>query len=319
MLPTIRILFSRRLLSATLAVCLLFFAVLCIGAEAASIAFSAPENNAVPLSESSNYSDVTIVTPANISISAKKYFGSNTPSAYTNASTYDATLLRSSSYSYNCHGFAWYLGGTTSGLTDAKAFWIDSGAIDEYTDHSSCYRMVDLSDSTTCDQLVQASNRSLLRVGDIILYKNGDSATSNSLYSHSAVVTSISSSGVYVNSKWGKHGLYRHKVERCPYATTGYVNGTGTVGEYAKVVVYRPLHSNANNSILPTVSSSTYTLPSYVSIDDSTHKAVCSCGRGYTVKAHNFRQITTYRYECEDCSHIYDSSSSINSSGNGED
>lgn len=62
------------------------------------------------------------------------------------------------------------------------------------------------------------------------------------------------------------------------------------------------------------VNSTTYMLPAFVSINDSSHKAVCDCGRGYDVESHNFTQITTYRYECDDCGHIYDSSIGVNSS-----
>ena len=316
MLSTARIPVLRRFLSIVLVLCLLLFSVLCIGAEAASVAFLVPENNAVPLAQASDYRDVEIITPANRYINAKKYIGSSTPSAYSYASNFtSATLLKSSSHHYNCHGFAWYFSGKTTGITDASAFWMNSYAITQYVGHG-CYSYVALASDTTCDQLVQSTTRSKLRVGDIVLYVNGDAMDSTATYSHSAVITSIGSNGIYVNSKWGEFGLYRHKVDDCPYATTGYLDSTGDeYSDYAQVVVYRPLHNNANNSISPTmVNSTTYSLPAFISIDDSSHKTVCNCGRGYDVENHNFTQITTYRYKCDDCGHIYDSSISVNSS-----
>ena len=274
-----------------------------------------PENNLLPASEASNYSNVSIITPDNVTISASKYYGSSTPETYPNASTYDATLVKSSSYYYNCHSFTWYFGGTTTGLTNAKAFWLNSSAVDKFARHD-CYYQVGLNDNTTCDQLVLASNRALLQVGDIVVYRNGDASSSIDQYSHSAVIVSISSSGVYVNSKWGVYGVYRHKAEKCPYATTGNMDPSGgTTASYSKVYVFRPTHNHVDNSIVPVVSgTNAYTLPAFVSINESSHKAVCYCGRGYDLENHTLVQIGTYKYKCSKCGYIYDSSIGVNSS-----
>lgn len=100
-----------------------------------------------------------------------------------------ATLLRPYNIKYNCHSYAWY------STSSANKYWIDD-PISYMTDGSYI--------------------KSNLAVGAKVFY---DSALGDK-YDHSGIVTGYNypiGGGVFVDSKWGKLGLYNHNLGDCPY------------------------------------------------------------------------------------------------------
>ena len=247
---------------------------------------------------------VTITTPGNKTINALKYTGSSNPGNYPNISNYpSASLVYASSNYYNCFGFALYFCGVTTGISNAKAFWIESAAVSTFLTHN-CFSVVSAtSGGVPCNQLVQYAYRQYLSVGDVVIYHgNGSDSPINM---HGGVITSISPSAITIVSKWGKWAVYSHNVDDCLYATTFDTSGTLI---YTPVTVYHRTHGVMDNSIIPTQTSATaYTLPSYVTIDMNSHKKMCNCGRSYTVMAHTYVSIGGERYQCVYCGQITDS------------
>ncbi|MCQ2495167.1 MAG: hypothetical protein MJ131_01085 [Lachnospiraceae bacterium] len=106
---------------------------------------------------------------------------------------------------YNCHSYAWF------SQTNCN-YWIASF-------NATGYNLVDLQN---------------VSIGDKAVFYNtyGNSVTSSSTYSHSAVVDTIihgsatnptNVTNLYVRSKWGPFGVYRHTLSNCPYFyTNGY-------------------------------------------------------------------------------------------------
>ena len=106
-----------------------------------------------------------------------------------------ATRIGNPTAKYNCHSYAWY---KKSG--SVNLYWIDS--IDEFIADNEC-SLVDSGTSSTSAQ-----------VNDIIVYLNQKNARV-----HSGVISAVSSSGeLTVESKWGKAGVYSHRVNQVPAA-----------------------------------------------------------------------------------------------------
>lgn len=100
------------------------------------------------------------------------------------ASTYpNAQKLRSATYKYNCHSYAWYSNATTN------TWWMDS----------PYWYMNDGSYTT-----------STASVGYKIYYPMSGNL-------HTGVISSVSGGTIYVTSKWGAFGLYYHRDSDCPY------------------------------------------------------------------------------------------------------
>ncbi|MBR0135927.1 MAG: hypothetical protein IJM18_06975 [Clostridia bacterium] len=262
---------------------------------------------------SSDYNAVTITVPDNTTVHAYKYTGNSTPvSGHPDAASFGATVVTgsASSYYYNCHGFAWYFCGKTTGITNSKAFWVNSPGVDDIKS-TDCYSYVNGVTCVKCNELTQYKYRSKLAVGDIVVYLNDiDDRDSNSKYKHSAVIVSISSTEILVHSKWDEYPVYEHSVPNCPYSLSMNPN---SLGEYCKVTVYRATHFTSgtvyvNNSLVPTlVSASHYSFPKYISYNDSKHKTLCDCGRAYKLQSHNYVHLSGTRYKCSNCGHLYDS------------
>ena len=106
------------------------------------------------------------------------------------ASFPNAVLKRSATRKYNCHSYAWY------STSSSNVRWMNN---------PSAY----MSDGSYSKR----ASKSSARVGDKVYY-----GTSGN---HSGIVDSISSGGViYVVSKWGSAGLYRHTLTDCPYSSS---------------------------------------------------------------------------------------------------
>ena len=107
-------------------------------------------------------------------------------------STYpDSVVVSGISKDYNCHSYAWY---SQNHLTND--IWVRS---------PSAY-MTDGS----------YSSHTTIAVGDKVYWNNG---------SHSGIVSGLgggTTNSVYVTSKWGPYGLFRHRISDCPY--TGSVS-----------------------------------------------------------------------------------------------
>lgn len=105
----------------------------------------------------------------------------------------NATLLRSATWKYNCHSYAWYSTSTSN------TWWIN------YPD-------------------AYMADGSYTQVGDY------PTASGQKMYypidgnEHSAIVTTPSSNfySIRVTSKWGAYGLYNHTADHCPYFIGAY-------------------------------------------------------------------------------------------------
>lgn len=89
---------------------------------------------------------------------------------------------------YNCHSYAWHLQSTNNHV------WIDSPDAKGYLSDGYCFHVGSPG------------------VGRKIVYFKD-----NNIMNHSGVVDSIIGNNVYVKSKWGMAGLYKHLVADCPY------------------------------------------------------------------------------------------------------
>lgn len=144
----------------------------------------------------------------------------------------DAVLLGNPTTAYNCHSYAWY-----SQNTSTNTYWMNDPT-QYYTDYSYC-------------------EVSTPRAGDIICYfdDKGTTSTADDVNLHSGIVTSVNdslvndvcgmASLVNVTSKWGRHGLFSHRGDICPYVAT-YSGGA----DYVKF--YRP-RTNAVYSLSKTM------------------------------------------------------------------
>ena len=96
----------------------------------------------------------------------------------------NATKLRSASFKYNCHSYAWY------STSSSNTWWMNDPT--EY-----------MSDGSYTRSYSPATYQK-------VYYPNPGNE-------HSGVITSISGSNITVTSKWGAFGLYRHAEMDCPY------------------------------------------------------------------------------------------------------
>lgn len=268
------------------------------------------ENETDYSTSQSDFTSVTIRTPDNTVIDALKYVGSDTPaSSHPNESHFSGiTKVKASSYYYNCHGFAWYFCGKTNGITNAKAFIVYSGGVDEYIS-LDCYTIETHCNNVPCDELTDSQYRSYISPGDVIVYVNDDPGH-NPKYTHSAVVLSVSSSEIRVISKWGEYCVYSHSVVNCPYSAS---RDPSNLNGKCNVKVYHPSHFSSgtvyiNNTVIPNAaSSSTYEFDRYVGYNMEKHKMLCDCGRAYKLQSHSFVHLAGPRYKCSKCGCIYDS------------
>lgn len=108
----------------------------------------------------------------------------NTADAYIASRYPNAIKIRSASFKYNCHSYAWY------STSSANSWWMDDPG--KYMNDGSYTR----SNSPAKYQKVY--------------YPNPGNE-------HSGEITAISGSNITVTSKWGSYGLYRHAEMDCPY------------------------------------------------------------------------------------------------------
>lgn len=103
--------------------------------------------------------------------------------------------LRSETYNYNCHSYAWY------SQSENNTIWLS---------YPNAFK------TDGCYEVSIAECRS----GDIVLYRNLNEAPYEDI--HSAIISSVDSSdstdtGITVISKWGAYPLYSHNLTECPY------------------------------------------------------------------------------------------------------
>lgn len=262
-------------------------------------------------SSSPNYSSVTLVTPTSKTVQAYKYTGSvANPGSYPNEQVWlnrGVVKKKGASNYYNCMGFAMYFCGKTTNITNNKAFWLHYEGVKNFF-NTDCYSNVKLGGTVTCDQLHTKYQK--LKVGDIVCYKYpADSAADHDpdeKFSHVAVVTKVTSSKITVISKWGPYGIYEHDVNVCPWSESGILDPKMNRPKMVptEVEVWHCKHSEngatTDNSIVPTKRSGKYVLPSYVDYNQTYHKKVCACGRGYTYEKHS-----TVNGKCKRCGHVF--------------
>ena len=146
---------------------------------------------------SPRYITYSVKTPNNTQVNVISFTGWNDYTAYSGwteaqvqqrenqiKSSYNVSQLRSYTYKYNCHSYAWYSQGTSN------SYWMEN---------PYAY-MTDGSYS-----LGTAS------VGARIVYKEGSSTI------HSGIVTAKTSTYPTITSKFGANGLFSHPTNDCPY------------------------------------------------------------------------------------------------------
>ena len=266
----------------------------------------------------SNKVEVTIKCPSNQIIQASKYtLGAFTDSYYNWTQYRDVEEVLSSSKHYNCHGFAWYFCGSTTGILDEKAFLLDTDGVNQYA-ATSCYYQIELGSNTTVYDLYDPTNYSKLRPGDIIvlLFGDGDGNNYEGAYLHSEVIESIdggSNDPITVLSKWDKYQVFRHYLLVGPYISTGQIINGNTVAVPCKVKVYRNKHYNStniikDNSLVPVFDSTMMEYKFndyYYYVNQNCHKKLCSCGRSYVLENHNFVLYGSSMYKCTGCGYKY--------------
>jgi len=124
-------------------------------------------------------SSVLVFEREEMTSAQRDYFDDYMDSLYPNA-----TRLRSATYKYNCHSFAWY--------SDSP---------------SNIWWMNDPSPYMTDGSYTQYPNPAISRK---IYYPMPGNE-------HSGVITAVSGSIITVTSKWGAYGLYMHSHIYCPY------------------------------------------------------------------------------------------------------
>lgn len=164
----------------------------------------------------------------------------------------NAVLRYSPNSYYNCHSYAWYQ------TSNSNPYWI----IDVDTYVKGVHKKVH-TDTTS-------------EVGDIVVYHN-----SSGEKTHSAIIVSISSSGVITcESKWGMCGVYRHAINDVPelyyegYTEPKYkIYKTYKSHYYSLKDVSSTAHTQICNFCSYTITSAhTYLTSSY---NSSTHTRVC--------------------------------------------
>ena len=168
-----------------------------------------------------DYTTYSFSTLSGKTITGLKYVGSSTPPAnYPSISNYASTSkINASSYSYNCHSYAWYLNGSPLSKTQ---LWFDYPT--------------DFMKSPTC-----ATRVTTPKVGDIVVYTRLYNGVTDEVL-HSALITSVSNgtghNSIVVKSKWGMYPVYSHILSDCPY----YFSGT-SLGYSMSITYYRLSHS----------------------------------------------------------------------------
>lgn len=135
-------------------------------------------------------SKISVFELVDMSSTDKTSFNSYMDSRYPKA-----TRLRSATYKYNCHSYAWY-------STSTSNVWWMNDPTKYMTDGS---------------YLKSSSPKAN--------YKIYYPASGNQ---HSGIISSVSGSTVTVTSKWGAYGLYKHTANNCPYVSPVYSNSYWT-------------------------------------------------------------------------------------------
>lgn len=108
----------------------------------------------------------------------------NANDAYMASRYPNATKLRSASYKYNCHSYAWY------STSSSNSWWMN-------------YPTKYMTDGSYKKTTSPSRNQK-------VYYPNPGNE-------HSGIITSVSGSKIKVTSKWGAFGLYEHNEMDCPY------------------------------------------------------------------------------------------------------
>lgn len=141
-------------------------------------------------------------TPSGNSLTVQCYYNRNEMSESAKAqindkvkSEYNLTPIRQPTQKYNCHSYAWY-------KVDLPNLW-----------------WIDYPDDYINDPLVNRVYSPY--VGDRVVYRK----TQATPYTHSGIISyvesAVSADGIWITSKWGAWGLYRHTIFNCPLDTYG--------------------------------------------------------------------------------------------------
>ncbi|MDR1259563.1 MAG: hypothetical protein LBK65_09880 [Tannerellaceae bacterium] len=142
-----------------------------------------------------DYSTGTIQTPTGVNVTVQimgqemsAYEENLLTSALSSAFPY-AEVCGSSTFSYNCHGYAWYKRGSNG----TENFWIEQAPASAYWNgtNGSNYSFVETDESQAEIALSISTNHSLYKV----------------------------SGNTYI-SKWGRGPLMLHNIYECPYSST---------------------------------------------------------------------------------------------------
>lgn len=169
-------------------------------------------NNAIM--SSSNYRSFNLRLPSGRTIIASRYIGSAAPEEYIGESQFSsARKVANASWYYNCHSYAWYYGGSTAGIRESSMICID--------DPKGFYT------SRTPPTCARPLSRSTPRAGDIAVYEACRCLPLQTYEIHSAIITNVAGSRdeyekITVRSKWGRHGVYTHKLSDCPYYSASH-------------------------------------------------------------------------------------------------
>ncbi len=177
--------------------------------------------------------------------------------AYANAQNPNTHRLYSATTVFNCHSYAWIYQSTSN------SYWYNMPNDSDYFNCVTSY--IPVSGSIT--------------VGDILLYVE-DIDDDNYIIRHSAVVVSTDGtlSNTILVSKWGKAGLYEHKIYTGhPYISYG--------------ILYYHVSATHNLSYTDTGSA-------------TAHVVSCSCGKTFS-DPHNYQSAYGgTAYICSNCGHL---------------
>ncbi len=263
----------------------------------------------------------SIITPSNVTVEGLKYTGGSYNAVHPNVSQYTGVIWKAcSSKHYNCHGFAWYFCGVTTGIANEKAFGLRKHDGVNKIVTTGCYEEITFDEEVYIDNLLKPGILSELRPGDILVYLHGDGAdySPGEDYKHSVMIRCITTIGsspqIKVWSKWGEYAVYEHAHNNCPYKTTEYTSPENPHEEdhFCKVKVFRNSHYDdtntikTDNSVVPVLSNRViYTFSRYYNYDVSRHKKLCNCGRSYILENHNYVLYGSGLYRCTICGYNY--------------
>lgn len=220
----------------------------------------------------------------------------------------EVSFVASATTMYNCHSYAWYR------RTTANTYWLN------YVD---CYML---------DSHYITVSKSSAQVGDIVVYSNENG------YSHSAIITNISTSSIFVpiiicESKWGPYGVYQHSIEKVHdaysedpnnpvYVIKRYINdhpfsytslnasnhkGTCPYCDVTKTTAHRFEYTNQTSNHIKSCTQCSYSVTqnhTYTYTKTPTkHTVTCSlCGYSFT-GTHTYNSITG---ACKVCGYVSD-------------